>query len=145
MKMREKLLIIVLFFIGSVAEAQTLIVVNPFVEESSIDRRQVKNFFTLKSMHWQNGKKAHVVTLPKQHLSHVEFCKKVLHITPRQLERKWNYVAFTGKGTQPTEVLNELELLKYISKTPYAIGYLNNKFVMNLPDSNKNFGVVYEK
>ena len=83
--------------------------------------------------------------MPTDHPLHIEFCKKVLRLTPRQLTKKWNYLTYTGRGSYPKELENENALVDYIKRIPYSIGYINGHIAINIPNGGTGYNVLFKK
>jgi len=78
----------------------------------------------MRQLQWADQKPIVVFVLPNHHQLHKKFSKEVLNIFPYKLERIWNKLTFSGLGIAPTVVMNQDELLKRVSATPGAIGYV---------------------
>lgn len=54
-----------------------------------------------------------------------EFDQKGVGRSSAQLKAHWSKLVFTGKGTPPTELASEQEVLNFVASNPQAIGYIN--------------------
>jgi hypothetical protein len=79
---------------------------------------------------WPDGKPIKVFVLPSDDAVHISFAKGVLHIFPHQLKRSWDVLVYSGSGQAPTEVDSPEEMLKKVSSTPGAIGYLPEDYLI---------------
>ncbi len=56
-----------------------------------------------------------------------EFLAKVLDKTEQQLRAHWTRMIFTGKAKPPRNAQTAEEVLRYVSDTPGAIGYVESE------------------
>lgn len=54
-----------------------------------------------------------------------EFDQKGVGRTSAQLKAHWSKLVFTGKGTPPTELASEQEVINFVASNPQAIGYVS--------------------
>jgi len=96
------------------------------IDVESLTTSQLRRIYTMRQVQWPNNVRIKVYVLPNSHLIHKNFCKENLRIFPYQLDRIWNKLTFSGLGVAPTVVETPLELLKIVSTTPGAIGYIDD-------------------
>lgn len=84
--------------------------------------------FTMRLLRWPDGTRVRVFVLPDSDPLHHEFAKQSLDLYPRQLRRVWDRHLFSGSGAVPVSVNSVDEMLKRVSETPGAIGYLPDGF-----------------
>lgn len=89
-----------------------------------LTRNEVRLYFTLAMRQWPNRQPARVFVLPDRHPLHVAFTKGTLGLFPRQLRQVWDRQVFSGTGQAPTTVADEAEMIRRVTTTPGAIGYL---------------------
>ncbi len=65
-----------------------------------------------------------VFVLPDDNPVHSAFVKTILGLFPYQLRRVWDRQLFSGTRQAPTTVADEDEMLRRVTTTPGAIGYL---------------------
>ena len=87
---------------------------------------QLRRIYSMRQLKWADNSSIVVFVLPSQHLVHKKFSKEILHIFPYQLDRIWNKLTFSGLGVAPTLVETQADLIKAVSSTPGAIGYVDN-------------------
>jgi hypothetical protein len=80
----------------------------------------------MRQLRWENNTPIVVFVLPSQHVIHKNFSKNILNIFPYKLDRIWNKLTFSGLGVAPTIVQSQEALLKAVSATPGAIGYVDD-------------------
>jgi len=106
------------------------VVVNNSVELSEISHQQVKSIYLGQQTHWPNGHLIKLFKLPSTHKTHNVFVKNTLGLYPYQFNRRWQKLVFSGFALKPSVAIDEQELLELIAKTPGAIGYVENKIIM---------------
>ena len=100
------------------------IILHPSVNESVLTTSQLRRIYTMRQMHWSDGRRITVFTLPRKHILHLRFSKERLQMFPYQLDRIWNKLTYSGLGVAPITVNSPQELLDAVKKTPGAIGYV---------------------
>jgi len=106
------------------------IIVNESVSLSKISYQQIKSIYLGQQSHWPNGNLIKLYKLPSDHETHSLFVKNTLGLYPYQFNRRWQKLVFSGFALKPNEVSAELELLNAVASTPGAIGYIENKIIM---------------
>ena len=96
------------------------------VNEPILTTLQLRRIFTMRQVHWSDGRRITVFVLPRKHALHLRFSKERLQIFPYQLDRIWNKLTYSGLGSAPITVNTPQELLDAIRKTPGAIGYVDS-------------------
>jgi len=119
------LFLLVAVFISNAAVGVTVIS-HHSVDVKSLTTSQLRRIYTMRQLQWPSSVRIKVYVLPSSHLIHKNFCKESLRIFPYQLDRIWNKLTFSGLGVAPTVVNNHEELLRVVSTTPGAIGYIDN-------------------
>ena len=116
-------ILIILNGISSAASAVEVIL-HPSVNESVLTTSKLRRIYTMRQVHWSNGRLITVFVLPRQHALHLRFSKERLQMFPYQLDRIWNKLTYSGLGVAPITVKTPEELLNAVKKTPGAIGYV---------------------
>ncbi len=112
--------------LSSAAFAEEIVVIaNKDVPLTSIRGDVLKNIFLVKKTQWDNGKKINIVTLKSCGVQKA-FLKTVIKKTPSQSQRYYRSLVFTGKGKAPRALSTEAEVVRYVSKTDGAIGYVSS-------------------
>ena len=57
--------------------------------------------------------------------AHDEFLKDVVGKSAPALKNHLKTLVFTGKGSMPKSFASEADIVKYVAKTPGAIGYVS--------------------
>lgn len=106
-------------------EEAVVIIANKNVPDSSLSVEEVKRIFLAKKRLWQDGSKIEFVTL-KGCAAHDVFLKSYLEKTPSQYDSYSKNLVFTGRGKALRTFSTEAEVVKYVSGTDGAIGYVSS-------------------
>jgi len=106
------------------AGAESLLVANFSVSESSVSKGDVKRIFLGKKVKWSDGQKIHAVILTSGAV-HEDFIKKYIAKTAYSLSLFWKMAIVTATGIPPKSFNNESDLLKYVAETKGAVGYIS--------------------
>jgi ABC-type phosphate transport system substrate-binding protein len=131
--MKNRYRILMLFFCSivccgvpvNVISSEVLIIANPSVPANSLGPKEIKNLFLGKTTQWENHETVTIV-VSKDINVHKSFLDRFIKRTDAQFKNVWRQNLFTGKGKQPVKVETSEELLKYVSETKGAIGYIFN-------------------
>lgn len=99
---------------------------HPSINEPILTTSQLRRIYTMRQIHWPDGRRITVFTLPRKHALHIRFSKERLQMFPYQLDRIWNKLTYSGLGVAPITVNTPQALLDAVRKTPGAIGYFEN-------------------
>ncbi|MEY8198258.1 MAG: hypothetical protein RPS47_03350 [Colwellia sp.] len=102
------------------------IVTHRQVTEISLTKSQLRRIYTMRQLRWSDNSAINVFVLSSQHDLHQRFAKERLQIFPYQLNRIWHKLTYSGLGVAPTIVASEQELIQAVTKTPGAIGYIDD-------------------
>jgi ABC-type phosphate transport system substrate-binding protein len=102
--------------------------------------RELSHIFWRKKQYWHGGARIHPVNLHTEHPLRTVFSKTVLGSTPAEQIDYWNGLYFHGT-TPPYSVQSEEAVLRYVSTTKGAIGYVS---VCNLDDRVKPVLWIYD-
>ena len=131
--MRGKFLLSVLFLaiIGfgfsspGVVMAEDIVVIgNRSVPASQLSAGEIKKIYLGKKKVWSNGLKVVFVKLGKGDVSK-KFLKKYVKKNQGMFDKYWKKKMFTGSGTPPIVFDKEKDLVKYVSETKGAVGYVS--------------------
>jgi ABC-type phosphate transport system substrate-binding protein len=86
--------------------------------------RELGQVFWRKKQYWQSGARIHPVNLHAEHPLRIAFSKTVLGSTPNEQADYWNGLYFHGTKP-PYSVQSEEAVLRYVSTTKGAIGYVS--------------------
>jgi len=102
------------------------VITHKLVAVEDINSAQLRRIYLMRQLRWANDTPIVVYVLPSQHPVHKAFSKNALNIFPYKLDRIWNKLTFSGLGIAPIVVKSQADLIKAVSSTPGAIGYIDN-------------------
>ena len=100
-----------------------VVIVNPATEPTTIDRGFLRDAFLKKATSW-GGVTLRPIDLSSRHVARERFTRDVIKKTPAQLRSYWNQQIFSGKGVPPPEVESPAAVVRYVSATKGAVGYV---------------------
>ena len=106
------------------AATEVQVISNPLSDTRSLSADMLKRIYMMRLKVWPNGTPVKVFSLPSSNQIHQAFVKELLNSNTYQLDRVWNRLAFSGRGSSPVVVHNVEELLQKVQVTPGAIGYV---------------------
>jgi len=113
--------------LGMVAVVSTAaniqVVANPSVKSANVSSEDLKNVFLGTKKSLPDGSNVEPV-LAESGPAHEAFLKDVLGKSDQALRNYFKTLVFTGKGSMPKSFASDAEILKYVAKTPGAIGYV---------------------
>lgn len=121
-----------------VSVAEIAIVVHPD-NDSTIDKRTVRNIFLGKARAYPNGSKARPLDLSAGDDARTVFVDKVLRKSESNLNAYWARMLFSSKAKPPTEMSNAAEVLNKVKSDKRAIAYVD---VADVDDSVKVVMVI---
>lgn len=116
--MIKKLIIIAATVFALPALAQIAVIVHPS-NSANLTNDELVRIYTGRSNAFNAVNLAESVPLRAQ------FDEKGVGRTSAQLKAHWSKLVFTGKGTPPTELASEQEVLNFVASNPQAIGYIS--------------------
>ena len=109
---------------GRVAAADMQVIANPSVKSAAVSVDELKNVFLGNTSSLADGSKVEPV-LAESGAAHDEFLKDVVGKSGPALKNHLKTLVFTGKGSMPKSFAGDAEIVKYVAKTPGAIGYVS--------------------
>lgn len=103
------------------------VIVNSANPQRKISQTGLNAIFNMHLRHWSDGSPITVYVLNDEDPLHKTFCKQKLHVFPHQIRRGWDRLVFSGTGQAPLQVETKEDMLKQVSETPGAVGYLSGK------------------
>ena len=89
-----------------------------------IATRELSLIYWRKKQYWQGGVRIHPVNLHAEHPLRLYFSKTVLGSLPNEQADYWNGLYFHGTNP-PYSVRSEEAVLRYVSETKGAVGYVD--------------------
>lgn len=108
----------------SVRAADMQVIANPSVKSAAVSVDELKNVFLGNTSSLADGSKVEPV-LAESGAAHDEFLKDVVGKSAPALKNHLKTLVFTGKGSMPKSFASEADIVKYVAKTPGAIGYVS--------------------
>lgn len=103
------------------------VITHPSQAETEISDSTLRRIYTMKLRRWPDQQPIQLFVYPSNSPIHNRFTKQVLKMFPYQLDRIWNKLAFSGTGVLPTEVSTQEEMIRLVTTTPGAIGYIQKR------------------
>lgn len=107
------------------AEADLAVVVNVENPTDSITVEELVNVFLGRSRQLAGGTKVIPIDQVEGESARIEFYDKVVKKSPAQLNSYWSRLIFAGKGRPPYAVLDDQEVIEFVSANPSMIGYVD--------------------
>jgi len=117
-------LAIVMLSAAAPAASAVDVLVNAGQAGQDISRARLRGIFGMRLRAWPDGTPVRVFVLEDKDSLHQDFCKTELQMYPYQLRQDWDRLLYSGTGQPPVQVGSEAEMLKRVSETPGAIGYV---------------------
>ena len=128
-KLREWMLCFILsVFVSSVCFGSTLLVHQAHAQ-TIISQDSLRAIYSMRQRAWPDGTPVTVFMYAADSELHRNFCLRDLELFPYQLQRVWDVLIYSGAGQSPVRVKSKDEMLKKISSTVGAIGYVAEKGV----------------
>ena len=108
--------------------ADISVIVNP-ANPDSFDAKTIKRIYLGKIKVFPNGEKVTVLTLEDNAPETEMFRESALNKSNSQFKSYWSKLAFTGKGTPPTEVASSADMINAIKADASSIGFVDSSAV----------------
>ena len=107
---------------ASAVASDVRVIANPSVKADSISARELKSVY-LEEKNSVNGTHVEPV-IEKRGPAHEAFLHDYLGQTDDELQKYYQALVFTGRGSMPKTVSSDAEVVAYVAKTRGAIGYV---------------------
>ncbi len=128
MKKRWSLLWTVILFLMlpfSLLHAEELrFICNKDVTEKVLSTELIKNIFLGNIVKWSDGKNITFVVNYKEKEIHSILVRNYTNKAPSQFKNYWKRKMFAGEGSMPKNFKTQDDVIKFISQTSGAIGYI---------------------
>jgi ABC-type phosphate transport system substrate-binding protein len=101
------------------------VVVHPRNALTSVDRRFLSQVFLRKTVTWPSGDAIRPVDLPPDAPARRQFTEQVHSRSVAAVKSYWQQVIFSGRGLPPPELATDEAVLRFVARTPGAIGYVS--------------------
>ena len=109
---------------SAIASGEVKLIANEQLGTSSISAQEAADVFLGKTSNI-SGTKVTPIDQSAGEAPRDEFYQKVANKNAAQLKSYWSGLIFTGKGVPPKSVLDDEEMVEYVSENPDAIGYVS--------------------
>ena len=120
---------LLLFSTPTIASGETKLIVPLGSDVESLSTSSMRAIFSMRLTQWPDGSPIVVFVLPDKSPNHRLFTQKVLSMFPHQLRRSWDRIQYSGTGMPPIEVQSSTEMVRRVSSTPGAIGYIEERYL----------------
>jgi ABC-type phosphate transport system substrate-binding protein len=112
---------------SAVGNPTLVVVVNAKNSATTISSEDLKRIYLGKMRDFPKGEPITPIDQDSGSSVRTKFNAKVLEKSEKQLQTYWSVQIFTGKGTPPTIVSNDQEVLQWLTKNPQGIGYISKE------------------
>ena len=117
-------------FFPVLSNAENIVLIcHPSVPVSALTKYEVNNIFLGKKITWDPQTRI-TFAIQKECDAHKRFCLKRLNKTSHQFTNYWREKLFSGKGLAPLILEGDREMIKFVSNTNGAIGYISEKVAL---------------
>lgn len=117
-------LVLVSLTIAGSALAAAVLVANPSVPVDELSHGDVQKVYLGKKGNWSDGSRI-VLSMLKGGDVSAEFLKTNVKKSQKQFGTFWKKAVFSGTGEMPADFDTEADLLMFVSRTPGAVGYVD--------------------
>ncbi len=103
-----------------------VVIVNPASPLFEISKKDLKNIYKMKKLNIEGGIAIHPVNLTVENEVRREFSEKYIGKDAKKMESYYLKRALSGKGQPPKVFDTEEEIIKYVTSTIDAIGYVSS-------------------
>lgn len=121
-------LMLVMMITAGSALAAPVLIANPGVAVSELSSSEVKSVFLGKTGNWDDGSRI-VLSMLKGGDVSAEFLKSNVKKSQKQFGTFWKKAVFSGTGEMPADFDTESDLIMFVSRTPGAVGYVDEASV----------------
>jgi len=111
--------------VAGAAPAPFVVVVNPENPQTALERRFLADAFLKKATRWPSGAAIRPVDQKAQAPVREAFSASVLRRSVAAVKSYWQQMIFAGRETPPPELEGDEEVIRYVAKTPGAVGYVS--------------------
>ena len=106
------------------------VIVHSSVTEKVLSKQRLRLIFSQRLTHWPDGQPIKVVVFDAASEEHQKFCEAKLGLLPFQLQRNWDRSIYSGRNSAPVFVSNAQQMIRAVSSTRGAIGYVPQSFML---------------
>ena len=117
--------VLMLAFMGNALAGDVKVIVNTAIRSASISDSELRSVFLLQRKTLKDGTAVEPV-LQKRGPVHDAFCRHFLSRDGEEIRIYYDGIVFTGKGSMPKQLNSDADVVKYVARTPGAIGYVSS-------------------
>jgi ABC-type phosphate transport system substrate-binding protein len=106
------------------AQSGYRIIVHPGNPSVTLDRKFLAEAFLKKTTRWPDGELIRPVDLPPDSAVRHRFTEDALNRSVAAVKSYWQQQIFAGRSVPPAELNSEEEVVKYVARSPGAVGYV---------------------
>lgn len=126
--MKLKLCVMPLFFCSHFILADIAVIVHPS-NSNAMDSSEISRLFLGKSKKFPDGSVAIPLNQIETTSATGQFNSKALKKSSSQLKAYWSKLVFTGKGSPPKSVDNNVAVIDLVASNPNIIGYVDSSAI----------------
>jgi ABC-type phosphate transport system substrate-binding protein len=119
---------LVLLLAAACTQAQVAVIANRSVSESSVSPAQLLDIYLLNTRTWSDGQVIALTCLRENGNVEKRFYD-ILHRTPLEMRKVWLRAQLSGQARPPEMIASQEEMVKRVSATPGAIGFVSREKV----------------
>ena len=124
MKIVSSIACVLLFCLPRVLTAEVVAIVHKDCADASVADKDLKNIYLGKQRTWSDGTKIILYTQSRT-TAHESFIKEHVKKSASQFRAYWRKQVFTGKGRMPEDYVDDAAMIKAVSITNGAVGYVD--------------------
>ena len=125
-----KFLIALLIMFSVTAGIASTPIKNITPASSSISKQEVYWIYTMRTRFWEDGTRITVFYQDFDSNAHILFCRDVLQVSASAFQNSIDVYVNVGNASFFRKVSNKTEMHKYVSRTPGAVGYVSEKYLL---------------
>lgn len=106
-------------------DSGVIVIANNDVAQEDVSAKDLESIFLGKKKSWAGGARLTPFTLSSGN-THESFLKAYVKKSASQYSTFWKQAIFTGQGIPPKSAGSEEEIVKMVSETPGAVGYISS-------------------
>lgn len=129
-KLASRTLFAASLFLGAAcAQAELAIIAHPGNPLNSIDQTEVERIFLGRSRSFPGGGSVKPLDQAPGNAMREKFFTRVLNMTEAQVTGYWSRRMFSGKGTPPDTLADDLAVKERVANDPTSLGYVREDVV----------------
>lgn len=118
-------ILVAVSWLTSPASAEILIVTNAKNPLATIALDDVRKIYLGKTRTFPDNMSAVPVDQDSSNHAYAEFLTKVIGKSEKEMKAYWSVRIFTGRGTPPSRLESDNDVINWLRKNPEGIGYIN--------------------